>query len=212
MIGDPITVGSPFTTVPDGVRYSKQLRDLYLYRAMVSIIEGAIKQVVGMPDAEASLALQKLFPNYIIEDDLTLDVADDIQADLTRRPAWVYGVYMNSGGSTQFRKESLSRLYSVNTNIYREGYSDPMYALVVPQALGVSDAYQNGILRLVVPPGYMTSWGASLHRCLYLPTPFNPATQVTTEVLDFEPMHFDTVLKIAKDLAMIDAQEIVPSR
>lgn len=48
--------------LPDGVRYSKELRDDYLFRACQSILLQSIKAVAGMRRQEATHILTKMFP------------------------------------------------------------------------------------------------------------------------------------------------------
>lgn len=60
-IGD--TCNITITNVPDGVRFSKSLRDSYLYRAMLKVYNEAMTFVSGMPHAQASMILERLFPN-----------------------------------------------------------------------------------------------------------------------------------------------------
>ena len=51
------------TNIPDGARYSKSLRDSYIYRAILETYRRIIVQMVGMPRSNIVAMLQSLLPN-----------------------------------------------------------------------------------------------------------------------------------------------------
>ncbi len=210
-IGDPISVtGSPPATIPDGVRYSRALRDIYLYRSALNIVQQVITQAAQLPDKAAHEIIARAFPNYIVEDNLGVinsNVTDEF--NLTRRPAWVYSVH--TGNNHQFQKSSLPRFNSY-ANPYVDGNPDPMYVLIPGVApVGIAP-YANGRIRIKYPNGWRTDSGSSILYCAYLPTPLNPATQAVNDVLDMEPLYYETLLQAAAQMALSDSQEVQMAR
>lgn len=205
MIGDPITVGSPVTVIPDGVRYSRQLRDLYLYRAMLNIIDSIIQPAMQSPDFEASGQLQRYLPNYVVEDIITEPVwSVNNDLPLTRRPLYVHSVFFDTT-KVAFIKQPAARFFSMqSTNPYHDAGHDPIYTLAPPQAVGALESYAKGKIRIQLPSFLNTT--DSIH-ALYIPTPIDPATQAVTDVLDFEPLLYDKVITVANTFAKADAQE-----
>jgi len=53
--------------IPDGVRYTKSIRDAYLYRAMKSIMLEAKQAVMSLPYKRASQILERMFPTMIYD-------------------------------------------------------------------------------------------------------------------------------------------------
>jgi hypothetical protein len=210
-IGDPISVtGSPPATIPDGVRYSRALRDIYLYRSALNIVQQVITQAAQLPDKAAHEIIARAFPNYIVEDNLGVinnNVTDEY--NLTRRPAWVYSVHTDN--YHQFQKSSLPRFNSYS-NPYVDGRPDPMYVLVPGVApVGIAP-YANGRIRITYPNGFIQTSGTNRLFCAYLPTPLNPATQAVNDVLDMEPLYYETLLQAAAQMALSDSQEVQMAR
>jgi len=83
-LGDSIIVDDINGIIPDGVRYSKDLRDSYLYRAMLDIYKKAIERTVILSKQIASQVIYYTFPNMIKElltnplqgNNLNLDIFD----------------------------------------------------------------------------------------------------------------------------------------
>lgn len=63
-LGDPFAE-SGSSLIKDGVRFSKTLRQKYLYRAAMSVLNEFIKQVVPLPQSQAAPVLARLFPSLI---------------------------------------------------------------------------------------------------------------------------------------------------
>lgn len=206
MIGDPIVVsGSPITAIPDGVRYSKRLRDLYLYRATLSTLEGIMASIMQLPHMQAVEALQRYLPNFIIEDTvLTIgDLEPNYVMPLTRRPVYMLAVHQ---GNVQFRQESAGRFFAKLYNPYQQNTQDPTYTMHVPQAVG-NNPYAKGNLKLRFTGEYAVKWDGTPISALYVPVPNDPSGMMPEDPLDFEPLLFDKILQQANTYAKIDAQE-----
>jgi hypothetical protein len=207
MIGDPITVsGSPVTLIPDGVRYSKKLRDLYLYRAMLNILDSIVGQTLQLPEQQAIETIQRYIPNYIVQDSIELgDLATDFTFDLSRRPVMMLGVYNDAG--VHFRSETLNRFYAKMNHPWHEAQTDPRYTLFTPAALTTGQSYQNGRLRFDFSGDFYNKWEATEIHAVYIPTPLDPNTQSAEDPLDFEVLLADKVITIANTFAKADSQE-----
>ena len=77
---------------------------------------------------------------------------------------------------------------------------------IIMQALG-NAPYAAGRIRIAYPNGFLQASGANTLFCAYLPTPLNPATQAVTDVLDMEPLYYETLLQAAAQMALSDSQE-----
>ena len=212
MIGDPIAIsGSPVTVIPDGVRYSKNLRDIYLYRAMLGIINSAVEGLAAQP-VQVSDILTRMMPNFIIHESvnnlnaLVSDVSTgDYRWELQRRPVAIISVFNDN--SVQFRRESLPRFHNNVSNPYIQGYQDPTFTQFAASTAVGNESYGKGNVILRFNGNYSNRWSGTVHHITYIPTPINPADQTPETPLDFEPMLFDKVLLQANTYAKIDAQE-----
>lgn len=211
MIGDPIAIsGSPVVVIADGVRYSKNLRDLYLYRGLVSVLNSFIEAAAGQP-MQISDVLTRVMPNYIVHETVpTLSdpaITDDgsgMRWDLSRRPAAVISVYQPQ---LQFRRESLSKFHNNLNNPYITGNQDPTFTIFAAQSPAGGDSYGKGSILIRATGDYVSKYGATVHHITYVPVPLNPADQSPEDVLDFEPTLYDKVLAQANQYAKIDSQE-----
>jgi hypothetical protein len=206
MMGDPIIVsGSPVTVIPDGVRYSRQLRDLYLYRAMLSIMDSIVQPALQVADVEASSQLQRYMPNYVVEDIIpyaTWSVNNTLL--LTRRPVVVHTVWFDTT-QVAFSRQPANRFHAIqSTNPYHDISHDAMYSVFPAQAAGALEAYGKGRLKIRIP-AFVNSTD-DIH-VLYVPTPLDPSTQAASDVLDFEPLMYDKIITTANTFAKADAQE-----
>ena len=70
-IGDPVVYDPTQPLNFDGVRYSAQKRNSYLYRAMLNILVGIKEQLLSAPDGGNSLILSSMVPEMIVVEELT---------------------------------------------------------------------------------------------------------------------------------------------
>jgi len=206
MMGDPIIVsGSPVTVIPDGVRYSRQLRDLYLYRAMLSIMDSIVQPALQVADVEASSQLQRYMPNYVVEDIIPFaswSLNDELL--LSRRPVTVHSVWFERT-QIAFARQPANRFHAIqSTNPYHDISHDAMYSILPAQVAGGTEAYGKGRLKIRVPAFVNTT--DDIH-VLYVPTPLDPSTQTANSILDFEPLMYDKIITTANTFAKADAQE-----
>jgi len=211
MIGDPIAIsGSPVVVIADGVRYSKNLRDLYLYRGLLGVLNSFIEAAAGQP-MQISDVLTRVMPNYIVHetvpdlnDSAITTEAGGLRWSLSRRPAAVISVFQPQ---IQFRRESLSKFHNNLNNPYIVGNQDPTFTIFASQVPGGGDSYGKGSILLRATGDYVTKWDGTEHHVTYVPVPLNPADQSPEDILDFEPTLYDKVLAQANQYAKIDSQE-----
>lgn len=207
MIGDPIlVVGS---SIPDGVRYSKALRDIYLWRGMVHVIQMRFNALNGLPHEQVADQLALQFPTSIIEEeDVVTNIPQEGEYSLTRQAVFILGVGTHGRPGTDrevmyswksahdFR--AISRRKSVIA-------PDPCYTtLDTPtgpkiryymnsQDFAAIGGASNGIASLFVE---------------FLPIPIRPAVQAYDDLMDFELTYMDEALAWADMAARYDAQDL----
>lgn len=206
MIGDPIVVtGSP---IPDGVRFSKALRDLYLWRAMQSHIVETMAKVQGMPHYKVSDVLALTYPTMTLSETTLLGAAPNMPFEVsTARAGYhIYSVLASKLNGTSptlaFAYHDQNSAASLIVGSYGLRH-DPMYLIsrgtngvfkissdIHPIDLGsLSNAYDSVIVK-------------------YLPVPINPSGQAYTATLDFELGLVTEVLKMASVMARFDDQDM----
>ena len=91
------------SSIPDGARYSKQLRDSYLYRAILETYRRMIANLTGMPRKGIVSYLQGVFPNLTYETVATcLPMLDNIAGNVIPneyyfvmpKMVYIYGGYL----------------------------------------------------------------------------------------------------------------------
>jgi hypothetical protein len=210
MIGDPIEVGSPVTSntvIPDGVRYSKRLRDVYLYRAMLAIFDEVLQQTAALDTAQADQVWFNLFPTFLVEDTFAGLATNEATLTLTRKPVRIHNVYTNyDGGRDGYTfRPAPSRKTLRRKNTVNRAEHDPQYTIAAgtPAAITVN-----------VPTGYVQTYGTQAIagplaiKCLYTPVPADPSTQTANQVLDFEPIQLNRVIAKANLYARADSQDM----
>lgn len=210
MIGDPIEIGSPVTSntiIPDGVRYSRRLRDVYLYRAMLAIFDEVLQQTAGLDLIQADQIWANVFPTYMVEDTFAGLATEETTLTLTRKPVRIHNVYTAyaSGRQGYTFRAAPSRLMLRRKNAVNNSEHDPQYSLAAgtPAAITVN-----------VPTGYVQQHGtAALSgplaiKCLYTPVPTDPATQTADQFLDYEPIQLNRLVAKANLYARADSQDL----
>lgn len=199
-IGD--TVEATNTSVPDGVRYSKSLRDSYLYESMLTIYKDLFKSLMAQPKASREFVLAKLFPNVTRETILTLGGVTN------------YGSHEVSITATTYLYIIKARLEMTVNNVLRQF---PLPIRTVEEAAMKINDY------VVSRPSPFAVWfGGQLHVYNYFSTsianatvkvygidlPIHPSTQSPTDDLDIEEVYLPTVLSYSVLKAMQDDQQV----
>lgn len=198
-LGDIINV-SPFATgqttvIPDGVVYLKIHRDDLLNRAMISIIEQAIKSVVGYPKKMARETIHRLFPHltstftpgqasFTINNCIMLLQATYVGMDNLTYPLPIKDNLIEVQGLLNSR--------SVQT-------ADPF-------CYSVGSTPNN--LNITVFAGNANISNITMH-CLRVPTFLTDTPlPVNTDVIDFEEYMMSSVLSLATMFGMADRQDL----
>lgn len=200
MIGDPITVsGSPVVSIPDGVRYSLRARNLYLYRAMLSLFEDVTKQTATLPLDQSREIWSTMFPTYMIEDTVGPVTTNEFEADLTRKPVFIHSVYTDANPFNVVWRKETPGLFNSRPSQYHQNFSDPHYTLI-PGTIAR--------LRMNVPSGYTTDHSLNNVKVHYVPLPTDPEDQVPEDEMDFEPTYMDGIINRANIYARADSQDV----
>jgi hypothetical protein len=220
MIGDPILVtGSPTPVIPDGVRYSKALRDIYLWRGMVKVISDRYQPLAGNRHEAIADALGTIFPTTIVEqtESYTATPSQSIPQSgviqLTRPAVFVLGV----GTATRITDTGRAReiMYSYKVphefrNIFRRKSAlspDPSYTVM--DLSSVND--RNATVRFHMSDadfGALTPGDYPSIVIEFLPIPTRPSTQASTALLDCELVYVEEALAWADLMARYDAQDL----
>lgn len=216
-IGDTVVCTST-AVPPDGVRYTRLMRDAYLYRAMLNRIEKALQIASSVYNDRniASKILSPLFSDMVVEATLpfgSAGFAKDMTVyqlaldTLTPKPAYIFNITAtqeDSGVNHDFIPVPIRNYSSLNQflngrNVQRP---DPFAILYSHPTTPYLRIYSDGITL------------AGLNMTIsYLPFPVDPSTQsgnvgrLTERVGQFQLSMLNTVLGLATLYAKMDDQE-----
>jgi hypothetical protein len=212
-LGDSVIIASPpasNTVIPDGVRYTKTIRDSYLNRAMLTIYSKVLKQVAPLPRQIGSDIIGKMFPTgikfAIVNTDRVIDTST---------------LFPPGGTFTELPPIYILSIYAYdNGNVDADGNMIP-----VP----IKDAHRTAALsnarNVQKPDLYCTIdrnvVGGSTNIHLYgdftdyftlgirwLSSPINPSTQTADQSLDIDEHFIPEVLTLATVYGYQDSQEL----
>jgi hypothetical protein len=122
-IGDPIRYTSDDAisgrVIPDGIRYSKQLRDNYIFRAGLEIQKQITEVIATLPHKMASAVIEGLHPTNKITtpiDPLGLLVNDDLSYGINKAFTIDWSLYSSDLESTNRPMFLLSAMYVSGKN------------------------------------------------------------------------------------------------
>lgn len=222
IIGDPIR---PINSniIPDGVRFSRVLRENYLQRAFDEIIALYVQQILAVPNGQSSMLINRLFPTSLsvvnvpsILNNMTGDRRGESNVvgltNLNLRVAyWVSALYNatdsnNVNGLINYTKLPVPIHDPIKTNALLNSRS-----VQYPDAFFRQDTYQ-------IPTG---QWMSDLYLYDYA-SEINSNNSFTFTFLEYVPLlrtlNFDSVVKFedmyigmvfqkAAEFAKIDSQE-----
>lgn len=209
-IGDTVTCTS--AVIPDGVRYTRAMRDSYLYRAMLKSMEQALQIIAGAPRQAAISIISKLFNGMVLAANLPMSdngggsglTNYSARLDLlARRPVFIMSALAkvaNSGTNHDYVPIPLRDYGAIaslvnSRNIQR---SDPFGAIYDHPTSPFIEVWADDVT-LIHPYGLDIT---------YLPYPSDPATQAFTDRLgNFQLSMMNTVIGLATLFAKIDDQE-----
>lgn len=222
-IGDPIYYNGG--TIPDGVRYSAKLRDQYIYRAMLQIIQKSLEGINQIPRWVRSKVIMEMFPELIKRENIDTYVVSKFNPpdaiggnpDLPSG-AQIWSGYIDKGkvlytlglyaGHGMYSLEIPKRLgdYSMKTRDVRNSQYPDVYYDVMNENIG-------GTIKTVIK---VYDYANELRNYLqaiyieYLPYPTQPdyETDPETQLLDFETSLYPKLITQATIYALIDSQDI----
>jgi len=192
--------------IPDGARYIKDLRDEYLYRAAITVIERAVLQVLPISRADGSVMLRKLFPNFFEDIFIDIDLFDVETASRYTRYKKEQDVGMAYVASVTYEDDNESYPIVImdgnrvsqlnNTKINHK--PDPF-----THVLGTPDNTDIEVYNTYDPFDLTTG----KIRFIYLPYPGHPKDFTPDEEYPFEKLHIKTLINIAAIYARYDSQD-----
>lgn len=206
-LGD--TVYATDTVIPDGVRFSKVLRDNYLYQAMISLYRDTLKELTGLPKVQREAILSRMFPNVTRETTITLGGGTQIGNGITAH--YVYEFALN------YLYLMKSRLEADIGNGIIEEFPLPVRTIdesnkkvnsrIKQRPDSFLQWYQNNAMQI---EGKLYHYGQDIQGSnvlLYgISLPIHPTTQAPTDELDIEELYIGSVISRAVYYALQDSQ------
>lgn len=208
------TLDSPPDTIPDGVRASKALRDSYLYRAMLNIVNDLLRQVIGLDKLTASNIISKVLPSMVNEaiipvSDMRMYTWLDIGTDALGGYGLLYLLSViltddlnNKNYPIPIKSQQEKNKLMNSRNIQRPD----AFCTYMTQVAGIVP--NPDIMRLFIYDGTSQLEHFESVILTYLAYPKNPATQELDEDIFFEESYYNTVIELATIFGMADSQEI----
>lgn len=207
-IGDSCSVNDQ--QIPDGVRFSKTLRDSYLYRAMLEIMRQELVKVTGQPRKTVVPYLTRQFPNMTrdirLENPNKTDVITTffLNEHLVRDIFYIYEIVVFED------PDNFNRNYPVpvKTSIEAKAKINSRNCWEPDTFAEMSD--------LIEKQPYIRIWDrkmeipdSAVYSLFYLGYPLNPGSQNMIDRIDFEEAHMPRVITLASLFAYTDSQDIV---
>lgn len=205
-IGDPINANQ--SVIPDGVRYTKLLRDSYLYRSMLSIYNSVLKEVASLPKKFVSFVLNNLFPMTVLEESYE-------PSSFTSRYLQDHGEHWLVLQDIQLCYILSARIYVGTRGIFPLPIKDPIEAngLLNTRNIQKPDSFfvffgdvTNTRLYIYDFDGFMPE--ASEIHIKALRYPIHPRNQFPSDILTIEPHYIPKVLALSTIYAQADSQEV----
>lgn len=213
MIGDPIVVpnNGNYNTIPDGVRYSRELRTSYLQRALDENIGEVVQQLVSAPYDVRSQVVHLLFPLTLkrisipLNYDTTLTQSEVTSVTNANLRAVIYVGALISSDDDTFYPLPIKDAIGVNSVINSRNVqiADPF--LTTQTYIDLNNTRQNTLF-LFNPQGALNGNTYELH-LTYLSYPPILSTLNIEDIVEYENMYLNKVFEKAKRYAMIDSQE-----
>ena len=217
-LGDPFkeTSGS---TIYDGVRYSKEARKSYLYRASCSIINEVVTHLPQLPQEQAAPILTKIFPSLIstLNTD-AIGTSDTIVQynfyDIGYNPdsigiACILNAYLFENDSVGYLPVPLldtHRARKITSISSRRQMNDPIAWVEQSYNYSPTNAF-----RIAVNGGAMDMSTYQLG-ISFIRYPLNQALTDGTLGFDFETSYMNTVLNKATLYGMTDGGDLTPEQ
>lgn len=201
MLGDPVApIGSPtVTSIPDGVRFSKALRDEYLHRAMLAIMD-KIKATTTQERSAINEAMMKAFPTMARIESFSDTYTGQVTKTMARIPYWIYGVAeLRANGRTLAFAPLDPAKFEAKLTLLQTLRTEPMYT--------IRRTAPNLAQLLLHTDSAYAAPGPTAVNVTYVPVPLHPKTQTPTEFLEYEATLMPNVIGQAAIYGRIDSQD-----
>lgn len=201
MLGDEVTfTGSPIV-IPDGARYSKNLRDSYLYRAMLEVLTSRVNSTASLDRDMRNNVLSEMFPTFMVSDSLAWLTAALQTRNLSRTPVYIYTVSTRPTGAQRAVVFSHCTPQKFRALINRRHIVDPdpiwrHRATTLEMYMNETDRVYAG--NALSSPDIVVD---------YIPIPLDPNGQQSDDTIDFEEAYMSEVIRMAADFGRMDSQE-----
>lgn len=208
-LGDPIEV---VTDIPDGVQFSKQLRDSYLDRGIMKILHGFTTQVASQRADEAAGIIYGLFPTFtrnntiqisgfVVDDEVMYSLPASFDTVEAKSPIMLLDMcYVYGGGGNPTVRAQIpivgANTYNslVSRRFVTNNYADTVGAYYgVGSGLRVYNSLNEDVTN---PPDHI--------EVNYLPQPKSLVDHDPTDEVDFEQMYMDNVIAYATLMGLND--------
>lgn len=213
MLGDPVP-GISSVTIPDGVRYSRAMRDEYMYRGILHFLQKSLEAVKNAPPDIVTGVLQGMYPNFMRQ--VTYAYAGNNPYNFPLTTAY--------GGTIGTLSTVPLYIYSLRLMWTSPAASQPVPVYSTKRASQVTsrklspnhfhdtiaemNSFQ-GVTRMIIHPSVNdTTIAASNVQMEFLPMPTHPNLQLPTASIDFEAVYMDQILRRCAAYAALDSQDI----
>lgn len=217
-LGDPFAETS-LSTIYDGVRYSKQARQGYLYRACCSIINEVIAQLAAVPREQGAEIISTLFPSLssklLVPDPIPNQTestwnfyASDVNPDGIGI-AYLLAVsayYNEDTDAIPIPIVSSNRARKIASRANRSQLNDPVAWLGINYNYSPTNAF-----RIYVNQGSADLTGRFL-AIYFIRYPLNQVLTDGTLGFDFEASYMNAVLNKATLYGMTDGGDLTPEQ
>lgn len=237
-LGDTINISPNSALVPDGTRYSKALKDIYINNAAIDIIRQIVNYSLMLPSKLAKKTLDIIFPTYSRE--MTINISTStissqgvnipctITSNSMTKRNTTYTEYIISLSPTAFN--NYLPLHYINLSGVTNGfmiypipikYGNEVEALLNSRNVQLPDdfAYQNSEATsitvngtthsIILPKIHIISQVSNpIIRCRFIPYPFNISYMSINDYYPYEEMLISKLLNTATAYGLVDSQDI----
>jgi len=220
-IGDSVGLGkysenNPPTSIPDGVVFSRTLRDTFIYRSMLSVLRDKLFKLSMYPVGNRIDLYSQIFPNTILTETISGSILNSSRKGvLTTTPQRDILVLLSVRAET-----TNDRYFPVPVKTQKE----------ISYLFNTGNAHSSGLMCAFNPANPQLGTKAQViiydqeeyfgilqsvdFVLTYLPYPRNPALATVsggvgvygwTDALDIEDAHYPEILSYARLLAMADS-------
>lgn len=204
-LGDPVIVEATSPSIPDGVRFSKDMRDMYLYRAMTTMYNNTLMSINGQKKEVQKEIIKRMYPNSIlVENNSILGTSPDYYVELTYKALVILHATTYLEGYTAPDNEVP---LVINDNVLQNNGMVNASIVQKPHPFGIySVSGDIGIISIKDRGDLLTS--SPEVSIAYLPEPLYPGTQGLLDELMIDNIYTNQIIKMSTLYGMIDSQDV----